>query len=222
MKSRMSLGAIAVTLRGASVAKKSISQNTDSGSLTNGSIWGFSGRDFLSLIFTVRGIARIFIVFAVFAMGGLSEQASAFTQVLVSTAAPVGIEQQFLASTTNQYLSQLIVNPLAANTYQLKILGLNPTYNPPPSNTSLLSTIIQLSTQSFGYGFADGMTYQQNAEEGVVGVQGNLCASATFFVLTQTSTKTFDRSTCQDVIATIETQLFQMSLSTPTVFPPEP
>lgn len=121
-----------------------------------------------------------------------------------------------------QFSINLFVNPLVPNTYQIKLFDLNPNYNPLITNQQMLDAVVETSTNNFVYGFADGMTYQQNQQIGSVGFLGNLCGSATNFSLIQTTTGTFDRSTCQDVIATIEDALFALSLSTPTPIPPEP
>lgn len=149
-------------------------------------------------------------------------RSEAFTQVTISTAAPAGIEKTFLAATTAQFDGTVIPNPLASNTYSLILYGPNANYNapePPPSN---LEEALSLGATVYIYGFANGMTYQQTQEIGTVGFLGNLCGAATNYDLVETSTKTFDRNTCQDVVATIENQLFELSLSTPTPLPPEP
>jgi hypothetical protein len=142
----------------------------------------------------------------------------AYTVVTISTGAPTNLEKQFLASTTAQFQGLVTPNPSASNTYALKLFGLNPNYK--ASAPLTLEQSLFLGATVYVYGFANGMTYQQQVEEGSIGTLGNLCDSATAFMLLQASPASFDRSTCQDVIATIMNQLFQMSLSTPSVIPP--
>ena len=161
---------------------------------------------------------RIYLFLGVITMLGLaSGEKTAWGYTVVN--APPAIESAFLANATNYFSADLIENPLFPNTYQLNIKGLNPSYVPTASVQQLLDTITTISTQTYVYGFADGMTYQQTIEEGSIGFRGNLCDSATSFMLNQSTTSTFDKNTCSDVINTILNDLFQMSLSTPTPIP---
>lgn len=144
----------------------------------------------------------------------LQGQSHAFTQVTISTAAPQGIESTFIAATTNQFQASYFKNPLAANTYAIKIFGLNPNFNPPVTNAMLLNALVTVDTYTYVYGWAGGVSYQQTIEEGVIGNYGNLCDTATSFMLIQATTSTWSTGSCQDVIATILNQLFQLSLST--------
>lgn len=151
----------------------------------------------------------------------LSAQAGhGFIQVYISTAAPVNLEKNFLASATTQNLAKIIPNPLAANTYSLILYGPNPAYQAPPPPPTTLEQALSLGSSVYVYGFANGMTYERSKTEGTIGAYGNLCGSATNFMLTQASTTTFNRFTCEDTLATIENFLFQLSLSTPPVIPP--
>lgn len=147
-----------------------------------------------------------------------SMASQAYTVVTISTGAPTNLEKQFLAATTAQFQGVVTPNPFASNTYALKLFGLNPAYK--ASVPLTFEQSLSLGATVYVYGFANGMTYQQQVEEGSIGTLGNLCDSATAFMLLQTTPASFDRSTCQDVIATIMNQLFQMSLSTPAVIPP--
>lgn len=146
----------------------------------------------------------------------------AFTQVTISTGAPSSLEANFISATTQQFESVVVKNPLAANTYAIKLFGLNPAYNAPEAPPSNLEQALSLGATVYVYGFANGMTYQENVVQSMVGTLSNLCESATSFMLVQTSSNTFDRSTCQDTLGTLLDQLFTLSLSTPTPLPPEP
>lgn len=144
----------------------------------------------------------------------LPNPSRAFTQVTLSSAAPQGIESTFIAATTNQFQASYFKNPLAANTYAIKIFGMNPNFNPPVTNAMLLSALVTVDTYTYVYGWAGGVSYQQTVEEGLVGSYGNLCNTATSFMLIQMTSPTWSKGTCEDVISTILNQLFQMSLST--------
>ena len=78
-------------------------------------------------------------VFALVLAGVLlsARNSGAYTQVQISTGAPTGIEENFIAATTAQFTGKVIKNPLAAHTYSLILYGLNPSYQapePPPTN----------------------------------------------------------------------------------------
>lgn len=139
---------------------------------------------------------------------------------VVQTADPA-LEASFLASTTNYFDAKFVVNPLFPGTYNITLLGLNTPYLPPVPPTTL-EDALSLGATVYVYGFANGMTYQQNQEENLTAAWGSLCASATSFALIQTTTATFSAATCRDVADTILNQLFEQSLSTPTVIPPAP
>lgn len=151
-----------------------------------------------------------------------------YTIVVVSTGAPTGIESQMIAAMANQFNIKVVPNPLASNTYAITLYGTNPNFNPPVSQADLLKQIdldaqymATVDTSTFIYGFADGMSYQQRQEENTVGSYAINCSTPTLFNLLQTSTSTFDKNTCSDVLGTINYQLYEQSLSTPTVIPPE-
>lgn len=148
--------------------------------------------------------------------------ASAFTQVIVSTAAPIGTESAFLIAMQQQFNVKVVSNPLAANTYAVTLYGLNPNYQaptPPPTN---LQEALLLGATVYVYGFANGMQYQQTMEEGLVQGYAVLCSMPSQFNLNATTANTFDLATCEDTLGTINRSLFEQSLSTPTVIPGVP
>jgi hypothetical protein len=134
------------------------------------------------------------------------------------------LTQDLLSSVTTQFNGQLIPS-LVAGQYIFRPMSENPAI-PPVTGNQILQELnnfaVETATQTFVPGFADGMNYQQQMEEGLVGSYGNVCSSSTHFDLVQTTTKTFDQFTCMDVISTIVNGLFEQSLSTPTIIPPEP
>lgn len=139
-----------------------------------------------------------------------------YTVVTLSTAAPQGLENTFIASTTNQFAASLFVNPLASNTYGIKLFGPNPSYNapePPPSN---LEQALSLGATVYVYGFANGMRYQQNSDNNLVESFDVKCSSVPIGF----STATWSTGTCHAVAEAIDSAVFQESLSTPTVIPP--
>lgn len=150
----------------------------------------------------------------------ISIQAQAFTTVTLAPGTPESIEKSFIAATTSQFQTTLFVNPLVPNTFQLTILGVNPSYSPSLTAQQVLNTFAE---NDFIFGFQDGMVYQQTMEENMIaGRYGVSCSTPTAFNLVRTSSQNFDANTCNDVISTVLDSLFEQSLSTPTVIPPEP
>lgn len=152
---------------------------------------------------------------------------NAYSTVTISPGAPVGTETAFLAATTTQFQASLITNPLFPGTYQVKLFGPNPNYNPPIINpidaTSVVNTFVSQSTTTYLYGWRDGAVYFQDSEVNVIGQQfGVNCSSPTAFQEIQTTTKTWSMATCQDVVTNIINQIFQLQLSTPTPIPGVP
>lgn len=152
----------------------------------------------------------------------LSSLANAYSVVTISTSAPVGIEGQFLAATAAQFNTAIVPNPFFPNTFAVQLFGLNPLYQAPSPPPTTLQDALSLGATVYVYGFANGMTYQQQVSQGIVGNFGNLCAYPTSFMLAETNSGNFDKGTCLDTITTIMNAFFNLSVSTPTVLPPEP
>lgn len=160
------------------------------------------------------------VTFAAFLICAFRQYVKAYTTVIISTAAPKGLETQFLASTTNQYLAKITSNPLAENTYTLKLFDYNLSFNPEPTNKDLLNSIVTISSYTYAYGWADGESYNQSALIKLsTGYLINCSSPIAAFNLVRTSTATFDTETCYDVMQTLINAIYNMSLSTPTVVP---
>lgn len=134
----------------------------------------------------------------------------AYTTVLISTAASSTLETQFLASTTNQYLGTITSNPFASNTYTLKLFGPNPSYNPPPTT---LEQALSLGSTVYAYGFAAGQNYDQKVQVNLVNSFSLNCSTP------MANVPSWDPATCQAITGAIINDLYQESLSTPTVIP---
>lgn len=145
------------------------------------------------------------------ALFGCGRFGYSYTIVTISTAAPQGLERSFLAATTNQFLATVTANPLAANTYAVKLFAPNPAYNAPPST---LEQALSLGSTIYVYGWADGQSYQQHVHHNLVETYMVNCSTPIGF-----ATSTWDISTCQAVTGAIDEAIFQESLSTPTVVP---
>lgn len=142
-------------------------------------------------------------------------KAFCFTQVIISTEAPAGIETTFIAATTNQFRADYFKNPLASNTYSLKIRGVNPNYNAPSPPPSTLEEALSLGATVYVYGFSNGMNYEQRVDmDLVIGFEVN-CSTPI-----GVSTATWDTNTCYAITGAIDSALYELSLSTPIVIPP--
>lgn len=164
---------------------------------------------------------------AVIALSVLASQSAfAYTVAQPSPTAPPGLEAEFIAATTTQFNATVVANPFFPGTYSITLNGLNPNYNPPLTSTQLLQQIdldaqYMADVDSYTYvdGWADGESYNQYQNAGIAQYFEVNCSTPSFFNLVQTSTTTFDRSTCQDAMATVSASIYQELLSTPTVVP---
>lgn len=136
----------------------------------------------------------------------------------MSSAAPAGFEQTFIAAMKAQFNVKVVTNPLVANTYGITVYGPNPLYNPPISNAQLLQQLdldaqymATVDSYTYVYGFADGQTYNQHDNRDIVeGFELN-CSTPL------ASVPTWDSETCVSVTLAIDNAIYQESLSTPTV-----
>jgi hypothetical protein len=83
----------------------------------------------------------------------LSGWAQAYTVV---TSTNPALEKELICAATTQFSASLFVNPLASNTYQIKLLGESTTYNPAPSNADLLNAVVTVDSYTYVYGFVAG------------------------------------------------------------------
>lgn len=162
-----------------------------------------------------KAVSAVSVCAAVLWCGG---RAWAYTVVTASTAAPAGIEQKFIAATTAQFNASLFVNPLASNTYAIKLFGLNPNYVPPPQVVPLdFAAIISSVSFNYVYGFVDGQYLERKQDLNMVGSLDVMCSTPTAFGLIQATTATWSAATCMDVLGTLNSQIYQQNFSTPTV-----
>lgn len=122
----------------------------------------------------------------------------AYTTVILSTGTPESVEQALLVQIANQFNASLFTNPLASNTYQIKLFGLNPNYVTAPgliTLDTLANKLTAISSQTVVTGFASGMLYERNNDAGMIGYYMGLCDNATNFSLV-----TIDSTTCQGVL----------------------
>lgn len=162
-----------------------------------------------------------------------SANAAMYAVVQTSTGAPASLQANFLASTTNQYQTKLIVNPFTPNTFQLMLYDYNPLYNPPVSNTDLLNALVTVDSYTYVYGWADGETFERSHDLGYftapVGQLGMPnggffvnCSSAPYFNGLQISSTTnqlvsIDSTTCNAVLSGVYNFVYQQFFSTPTI-----
>lgn len=137
--------------------------------------------------------------------------AGAFTQVTISTAAPAGLEEQFLSATTAQWLGTVKKNPLASHTYSLILYGPNPAYKAP---SLTLEQALSLGSTIYVYGFGDGQSYNQHVERNLVESFSLNCSTPL------PNVSAWDSETCHAVIGAIDAAIYEQSLSTPTAIPP--
>lgn len=167
----------------------------------------------------LQKISRILFACAGLFFSLKATEAQAYTFVTLGPNVPETIEQQFIASATTQYQATLVPNPLASNTYQLTLFGLNSSYNPPVTNLELLNSIVTIDSYTYVYGWADAENYQQNLDGTFLGSLIGKCDTPSDFTIDQSTPPTFDAATCQLVLEDAENAIYNESASTPTVVP---
>ena len=149
----------------------------------------------------LRFVAGLFISALLTATG------HAYTVTQTSTAAPAGIEAQWVAysaSTASPYLFNVQANPFFQNTWNMELLGPNPNYNPQTPAPTTLEAALSLGATVYVYGFANGESNQQNID---IQMLNGFMASC--------STDTL----CQQVISSATATIYNLDLSTPVPIP---
>lgn len=183
---------------------------------------GFASRLMLTNALALSGgrcgaanLKRIALALIMATAGGslLTRAAEAHTVVDISTAAPAGLEEQFLAATTAQFLGKVTKNPLASHTYAAVLFGPNPSYNAPGAPPTTLEQALSLGATVYVYGWVEGMEYQQRAHNALVESFEVNCSTPIPTI------ETWDPATCVAITGAIDAAIFQESLSTPTFIP---
>lgn len=129
---------------------------------------------------------------------------NAFTVITVSTGTAPTIEKELLAQATTQFNASLVVNPLASNTYTLKLFGRNPNYTAPPAVVTLdqvTAKLVAISSNTSELLYAEGMVYERKNDAGMIGAFMNLCGNATNYAVTPGGIPaTWDPATCHQVL----------------------
>ena len=131
--------------------------------------------------------------------------AMAFTTITLSSSAPAAVEQALLKQTTTQFNATVLTNPFFPNTYQVILYGLNPNYNPPPTDAQLLNSIVTVDSYTYVYGWAQGSVNARNCDMNIVATGGIACSTDTV---------------CANVASQILNNMFiQCGSTTPVVVP---
>jgi hypothetical protein len=173
---------------------------------------------------------RSFTVAAILGFIGLAlQKADATVNVYFSPSLPSTIQQDFIASSTGQYLSTLTQSRFQADTYSLTILGKNPV---PPSSVTIGSPgtyVVQIATTTkmiyqsteaindvFSYGWVDGAYFERKNNIGIVSQFAVNCDSATAWSVP------IDSATCQTVIGQILDSIAEKNFTDPVPIPIPP
>lgn len=133
---------------------------------------------------------------------------SGYNVVQMSTAAPAGTETSFLSAVQNQFIAGVTANPLASNTYSIKLYGPNPAYTAPAPPPTTLDQALSLGATVYLYGYRDGAGYEEHTDADIVNSFAVNCSTPISGV------PTFDIPTCQAVAGAIDEAIFQQYNST--------
>lgn len=162
-----------------------------------------------------------------FLLGPRASEAATYTvNVYTSTSAvePAKLQKDFIASTTNQYLSTLKAGFF--NAYTLTIRAKNPAYTPPVVSTTivtldrLVDKMILASTWTYIYGAANGMDYQRAVDMNRISNYLINCSSGPYFGVH--STASWNWGTCTTALNVVLQDIYSLKFSSPTVIPTMP
>lgn len=139
----------------------------------------------------------------------------------LSPGTPEQVEQDLIASVTNQFNVTISTNPFFQFTYQAVLNGYNPLYNPPLTSQQLLNQInsdaqyiTNVDSNTYPAGWADGMGYQQYLDNTQAGEFIDNCSSPTYFNLVN-----IDTQTCANVVSAFYEYIYSVHIGTPTAVP---
>lgn len=134
-----------------------------------------------------------------------------FNTVTMSTAAPAGTEQSFISAISSQFNAKVTANPVASNTYAIKVFGPNPDYQAPAAPPTTLEQALSLGSTVYYYGYDAGAEYEELTDRGIVLNYQLNCSTP------MASVPTYDVATCEAVAGAIDAAIFQQYNSTVTV-----
>lgn len=174
------------------------------------SLLGLWGRRWMRLF--MRPLLRSLVATA-WAYSFSCKPAFGYGTVILSTATTQETERDFIAATTNHYLVGYTVNPLASNTWTMKLFGVNPNFNPPPTYKQLFDAAVTVSSWSYPAGFGNGEDYAHGVDNGIVENYTVNCSTPLSGVAQ------WDPATCEAVTIAIDQEIFRLKNSTPTLVP---
>ena len=98
-----------------------------------------------------------------------------FITVQTSTSAPANLGSTFLSAAQNQFTATVLTNPFFPGTYQMMLYGLNPSFNPPVSDSDTIQILqnqinadaqylTNVDSYTYVFGFAAGLDQQRQTD----------------------------------------------------------
>lgn len=116
-----------------------------------------------------------------------ASHAATFTvsvSVSSSVANPASLQQSLLSNLTTGFYLGTVTPGILANTYNVKLTGKNPAFQPAGPSASLITLdsivdkAIKMSTDTYVYGFANGMVYERNDDLRIISNFGATCSTS--------------------------------------------
>lgn len=159
----------------------------------------------------------------------LTSTANGAVNVYLSTTAPAGLQNDFIANATNQYNASLKPG-LLAGSWDIRLFGKNSTYTPPVVSTSIITldaitrNLMAISTDTYVYGYANGMQRERYEDLTAVGGFAINCSSLTFYKNMDPRGPNFvtsiDSTTCNTVLGSLFAYINQKNYADPAPIPP--
>lgn len=138
----------------------------------------------------------------------------------VNVSIPVSLQTEFIQNTTSQYFGILTKSQNFADTYSFSITGKKPVVLPPPTTAipctldETVQKIVEITTNSYVYGYRDGEQDERDRDLSMIGGYIVRCSSPTYFGV---SSSTWNNGTCGTALMAPSQDIYQQNFSTPTI-----
>ncbi len=178
----------------------------------------------ISDIQLAQGPLIVFLLSIILSGSILSNIAIAAVNVNISSAAPSGMQNDVIATVTTYYNASVIPTPFFPNNRNVTIFSKKAIVVPPVDPglitlNTITNKLVAISSDTFVYGFADGLDYQRVIDLWRLGVYQVNCSSPTFFHPSITEPP-WNPSTCSAALGFAWEDIYNLKYSTPIVIPP--
>lgn len=123
----------------------------------------------------------------------------------VTITGPAALQADIISVATNTYSATITPSTFFAGSYTVNLISKKPSVPVGPSACTLddsIKAIVEVTTKSYVYGYANGMQYERNTDLTTIGNMAVVCSTDT---------------SCAQALGDASTAIFDQNFSTPTV-----